>query len=313
MLRFHAAVCDRTSAVFLSRELLGQLKELESAGRENWEGGDDISLPIEELVPKGKSDKPFWAHGVDLVGYSLNSVRLSNIGFEDICPDRCTQIMRFRMNKHETDRLLTQCKETNIKLCGALSAAGLMAAVSSKHRDNDQPENYAVVTFVDCRKALDPVPSDLHLGYYHAAILNTHAIKKGDTLWDVAKRCHAAFTNSLNCDKHFKDMGVLNFLMRKAIENPNLMSSSSMRTSYIVVFEDPVIIDSCELHQDIGLEDYIGCASIHGIGPSIALSDTIRDGQLDCACLYPAPLHSRKQMQELIEEMKKILVEGVSS
>jgi hypothetical protein len=48
----------------------------------------------------------------------------------------------------------------------------------------------------------------------------------------------------------------------------------------------------------------------HGVGPSIAIFDTIRDGLLDCVCVYPAPLHSREQMQELVDTMKAVLVDG---
>lgn len=119
-----------------------------------------------------------------------------------------------------------------------------------------------------------------------------------------------SFANAKNSNKHFSDMSDLNFLMCKAIENPSLTPSSSLRTALISVFEDPVIDDSNELHQQLGLEDFVGCASVHGVGPSIAIFDTIRNGGLDCACVYPSPLHSREQMQELIDHMRRILVDG---
>lgn len=76
------------------------------------------------------------------------------------------------------------------------------------------------------------------------------------------------------------------------------------------MFEEPFMDDSNEMLQELGLEDYVGCSSVHGVGPSIAIFDTVRDGRLDCACVYPSPLHSREQMQELIDHMKKILVDG---
>ncbi|KAL6273407.1 hypothetical protein ACE6H2_024099 [Prunus campanulata] len=59
---------------------------------------------------------------------------------------------------------------------------------------------------------------------------------------------------------------------------------------------------------ELVLEEYMGCASVHGIGPSIAIFDTIRDGRLDCVCVYPAPLQLREQMQGLVDDMKTILV-----
>lgn len=150
-------------------------------------------------------------------------------------------------------------------------------------------------------------------GFYHSAILNTHDIKGGEKLWDLADRTYTAFSNAKKNNKHFSDMADLNFLMCRAIDNPGLTPSSSLRTSFISVFEDLVIDHSSEMHVELGLRDYIGCASVHGVGPSIALFDTVRDGELDCACVYPSPLHSREQMEELVANMKKILVDACSS
>nr|GMC82787.1 Zinc finger CCCH-type with G patch domain-containing protein [Ipomoea batatas]GMD52535.1 Zinc finger CCCH-type with G patch domain-containing protein [Ipomoea batatas] len=148
-------------------------------------------------------------------------------------------------------------------------------------------------------------------GFYHSAILNTHDIKGGEDIWELAKRTYTSFANAKNNNKHFSDMADMNFLMGKAIENPGLTPYSSMRTSFLSVFEDPIAItdQSAQLRHEVGVEDFIGCSSVHGIGPTIAIFDTIRDGELDCACVYPSPLHSRQQMQGLIDEMKRILVE----
>lgn len=154
--------------------------------------------------------------------------------------------------------------------------------------------------------------SKIGSGFYHSAILNTHDVNGEDKLWELATRSYTSFENAKKSNKHFTDMNDLNFLMCKAIENPSLTPASSLRTAFISVFEDPIIDESNKLHQAIGLEDYIGCSSVHGVGPSIAIFDTIRDGWLDCACVYPSPLHSREQLQQLIDDMKKILVEGGS-
>ena len=148
-------------------------------------------------------------------------------------------------------------------------------------------------------------------GFYHSAILNTHLIKGGKKLWELAQKTYMAFANSKNSNKHFSDMADLNFLMRKAIENPSLTASSSLRTSFMSVFEDPVIDQSNDMQHEVGLEAYMGCASVHGVDPSIAMFETVRDGKLDCVCVYPAPLHSREQMQELIDNMKAVLVNGI--
>ncbi|KAK2985984.1 hypothetical protein RJ640_026456 [Escallonia rubra] len=149
-------------------------------------------------------------------------------------------------------------------------------------------------------------------GFYHSAILNIHQVKGGDELWEVAKRSYMAFKNSKDNNKHFSDMADLNFLMCKAINNPGLTASSSLRASLLTVFEDPVIDNTNETQRNLGLDDYMGCASVHGVGPSIGIFDTIRDGELDCVCVYPSPLHSREQMLELVDAMKMVLVEGGS-
>lgn len=108
-------------------------------------------------------------------------------------------------------------------------------------------------------------------------------------------------------------MADLNFLMCKAIENPGLTPSSSLRTAILSVFEDTVVDNSGKKQKDVGVEDYMGCASIHGVGPSIAIFDTIRDGSLDCVCVYPSPLHSREQMQEVFGKVKDILIDAAKS
>lgn len=310
VLRIHTSVCDRAASLALLRKLLELMSE------KNGEGAElellkkmEVGLGIEEYIPAGKASKPFWARGIDMVGYGLNSFRFSNLKFMDSETTRGSQVVKLKLSKDDTDRILDGCKTRGIKLCGLLAAAGVIAAHSSKGLNENQWEKYAIVTLINCRSILDPVLSPDFPGFYHSAILNTHDVKGGDDLWELAKRTFTSFINAKNNNKHFSDMGDLNFLMCRAIDNPGLTPSSSLRTSLISVFEDPVIDTTSTVHQEIGLEDFIGCASAHGVGPSIAIFDTIRDGQLDCACVYPFPLHTREQMQELIGEMKRILVD----
>ncbi|XP_047150469.1 uncharacterized protein LOC124822504 [Vigna umbellata] len=307
-LRLHTSACDRAAAVALLMELLRLFSD---DGTGNI-GEEKVSSAIEDLIPEGKLHKPFWARGLDVLGYSLNAFRFSNLNFVDAASPRRSRIVRLQLNVEETKNLLAGCKSRGIKLCGALAAAGMMASWTSKGLPNYQREKYAVVTLVDCRSLLDPVLPSNHAGFYHSAILNTHDVAE-ETLWELAKRSYTSFVNAMNCNKHFSDMSDLNYLMCKAIENPGLTPSSSLRTALISVFEDPVFVDSGEMDGEIGLEDFVGCASAHGVGPSLALFDTIRNGKLDCACIYPWPLHSIEQIEGLVDHMKRILVEGCSS
>ncbi|KAL9256406.1 putative small nuclear ribonucleoprotein G [Drosera capensis] len=303
VLKVHTAVCDRTAAAGVLRELMGYMRGRDyGKGSLRIEGESEDNLGIEELVPRGKGNKPFWARGKDMIGYSLNSLRLSNLRFVDVEGTRRTEMVRLRFDREETARLVEACRSRDIKLCGAYSAAALIASRALKGIPEGEWEKYAVTTLVDCRTILEPALSSHHVGFYHSAILNTHDLNGGEDLWDLARRTYKLYQDSKNRNKHFTDMADLNFLMCKAIDNPGLTPSSSLRTSFISVFEDP-IIDDTEDHvfEELGVEDYVGCATVHGVGPSIAIFDTVRNGKLDCACVYPAPLHSREQMQELID------------
>ncbi|XP_034694539.1 uncharacterized protein LOC117920938 [Vitis riparia] len=309
-LRLHTAACDRTSAVALLRKLLA----LMGGGREKeLEKETELSLGIEDMIPSGKANKPFWARGVNMLGYSLNSFRLANLNFIDANSPRSSEVVRLHLPADHTALITAACESREIKLCGALAAAALIAAHASNHLPDGRWAKYGVVTLIDCRSILDPVlPSD-HIGFYHSAILNTHDVNGSETLWELARRTYGSYANDKNYNKHFSDMADLNFLMCRAIENPGLTPSGSLRTSLVSVFEDCVMDESNQLYQEMGVKDYVGCGSAHGVGPSIALFHTIRDGQLDCACVYPSPLHSREQMLELVDAMKRVLVDGCAT
>jgi hypothetical protein len=98
--------------------------------------------------------------------------------------------------------------------------------------------------------------------------------------------------------------------MCRAIENPQLTTASALRTALVSVFEEPVTYDLSDLQSKAGVDDYACIATVHGIGPSVGVFDSIGDGRLDCACMYPSPLHSRKQMQDLFDTVKRILQQG---
>ncbi|KAK8553970.1 hypothetical protein V6N13_072894 [Hibiscus sabdariffa] len=317
-LRLHAAVCDRTTAVSLLRELLTLMgdeeEEMEWAPQQGRKeimvNKGEVSGAMEDVMPKGKAKKTLWARGIDMLGYSINSFRLNNLKFKDAKSPRSTQVVRLLINPDDTRGILAGCKARGIKLCGALGAAGLIAAHNSKCYADHQKKKYGVITLTDCRSTLEPPLSNHNFGFYHSAVLNTHVIKGGEKLWELAKKMYTSFENYKNCNKHLSDMADLNFLMCRAMENPGLTPSSSLRTSLISVFEDTVIDESNDQQKLVGANDYMGCASGHGIAPSIAVFDTIRDGWLDCVCVYPWPLHSREQMQELVDAMKCILVDA---
>ncbi|CAK7341867.1 unnamed protein product [Dovyalis caffra] len=312
VLRLHASACDRTTAVSLLQELVVLVSEEVRGVRvvqKEIANKEELSLGIEDLIPRKKAKKGLWERGFDVLTYSVNSLSLTNLKFKDSRSPRSSQVVRMQMSQNDTEKIIAGCKSRGIKLCGALASAGLIAAHHSRSRV-DKQRKYAVLTLTDCRSILKPPLSNHHFGFYHSCILNTHVMKGGEKLWELAKNTYTAFAYYKNCNRHFSDMADLNFLMCKAIDNPSLTPSSSLRTALLSVFEESVIDDYAGLQKEVGVEDYMGCASAHGIGPSIAIFDTIRDGRLDCVFVYPSPLHSREQMQEFVDNMKNVLVEG---
>ncbi|XP_076881274.1 uncharacterized protein LOC143529341 [Bidens hawaiensis] len=306
VLRLHTAACDRAAATCLVRELVELIGSGGEIGSVKEEG---LGFAIEDCIPAGKAHKPFWARGADMIGYSVNAFRFSNLEFKEVGFPNSTQLVRLKIGLEDTNRILSVCKSKGVKLFGVLAAAGFIAARVSKNLPDEQWEKYSVATLIDCRSALDPVLNDHNIGFYHSAVLNSHDIKGGEDLWDLAQNIYTSFTTAKDKNKHFSDMADLNFLMCKAIENPGLTPSSTLRTSLISVFEEPMTENTNEFYKEAGLLDHVGCASVHGVSPSLAIFDSIRDGELDCACVYPSPTHSREQMQDFVGHMKKILVE----
>ncbi|XP_073137839.1 uncharacterized protein [Henckelia pumila] len=314
VMKLHAAVCDRTTGESFLRAVMEESREgargvlLLEKGIKNIEGEGDFG--IESLVPNGIGKKNIWARGKTMFGYSLNLFRLTNLVFVNSTKPRFSEVVRLQIGSGDTTRIIDGCRSRRIKLCAALAAAGLIAAHSTKLQcDRQLKKKYGVITLADCRSSLEPALSTHHFGLYQSAFLDVQTVKGDENLWDLAQRIYSNFADHKKCNKHLADLSDINYLMCKAMENPSLTTSSSLRTAFVSVCEDPVLDDSREWQREIGVEYYMGCSSVHGIGPSVAIFDTIRDGELDCACVYPSPLHSRAQMNELVDQMRRVLID----
>lgn len=330
VLRLHTAICDRASAATILTELVYVLSKLRSkSGADADKVKDELHalqeirgqheeevrnslVAIEDAIPKGQADKPFWAHGLDILGYSLGSRRHATLPFENVeQSERHSEIICKKLSTEVTQKLLKECKAQRTSRLGALTAAGLKATAILKELGT-RSEYHAVVTLLDCRHRLEPTMSKSTVGFYHSAVLNTHAVQgEGVQFWELARRCSEALENAVKRRKHFTDMGDVGLLMCQAIQMPQLTPWGSLRTSTLVVFEEAVEDDdaAAEASRNVGLLDYVGCSSVHGVGPSIAIFDTIRQGALHCTCVYPSPLHSRSQVNQLLDTMVSILVD----
>lgn len=77
------------------------------AGAAGYEAAEEkVNSPVEDLIPEGKINKPFWARGLDVLGYSLNAFRFSNLNFVNADSPRSSSIVRLQMNADETKNLL---------------------------------------------------------------------------------------------------------------------------------------------------------------------------------------------------------------
>lgn len=106
-LRLHVSVCDRTTAETLLRELMELVEETEGgrkmAGIKNDGEGN---MGIEGMVPRGMGKKTLWAHGKDMFGYSVNSLRLTNLKFKNTKCPRYSEVVRLQMNTQQTAGIL---------------------------------------------------------------------------------------------------------------------------------------------------------------------------------------------------------------
>lgn len=66
----------------------------------------EVNLGIEDLIPCGKGKKAMWVRGMDMLSYSVNSLRLTNLKFNDTKSTRVSQVVRLQMNEDDTQRVL---------------------------------------------------------------------------------------------------------------------------------------------------------------------------------------------------------------
>jgi hypothetical protein len=150
--------------------------------------------------------------------------------------------------------------------------------------------------------------------------MNTYYIQGEDMdFWELARTCSRTLEESIKNRKHFTDMGDVGLLMCQAIQRPHLTPFSSLRTSTLCVFDSEDYTRNAssdeeeqqlQLQKDfdeLGLISYMGCSSVHGVGSSLAIFDSLHRGALRLNCVFPSPLHSRDQMQELLSDIISFL------
>jgi len=115
--------------------------------------------------------------------------------------------------------------------------------------------------------------------------MNTYHLNETAKFWELARCCSDSLDNAIRNWEHFTDIGDLNYLMYQSMMHPNLTPSNSLRTSLLVVFRDTVLDNLTDLTDALGVDDCVGCSSIHGIGPSLALRFHLQWPASLCQCI----------------------------
>lgn len=103
VLRLHAAAADMASTATIVKHIVSSLRR--SEGRVPHDG--EAVLPsVEDAIPPGQANKPFWAHGVDVVGYGLVSRRHAYLPFDDTDGVRTSNLLRGSLTVNATTLLL---------------------------------------------------------------------------------------------------------------------------------------------------------------------------------------------------------------
>lgn len=301
VLRVHAAAADMASTSTLVKQIVSSLKEIRVSS--NGEGQEVLLPSIEDGIPPGQANKPFWAHGVDVLGYGLTSRRHAYLPFEDTESERTSKLIRAALTAEATSLLLKECENRGVSIHGVINAAALKAIAAYK-QVGARGEHYGTTVLVQCRSRLEPPLPESAIGFYHSALMRTIHTTEPEPFWELATRCSEDLNEAVKNRKHFTDMGDLNGLMVQAMRFPNLTPNCSLRTSVLSTMTDPVVEDlGDEDAAAVGVKDYLSCSSTHGVGPCLAIFPFLRRSSLQFSFVYPSPLFKDSLMRSLVDSI----------
>jgi len=325
ILKLHPAAADYVSAVGITSQLLKHLHNFVMA-EENGEDlqelidrrlsielekrlemHEEIPTSVEDAIPPGKARKPFWAHGLDVLGYGLSAFRHAILPLENVVDNRKSRILIADFGESATSKMLQMCESKSSDLNGLLIAASLRTVTKFKGVGS-RGEHYASVILLNCRSMLEPVIPDSTAGFYHSGILKTFHATETEPLWNLATRITRDVNEAVKNRKHFTDMGDLNMLMVQAMGHPALTPSASMRTALVTNVREPPSYDADkESISYLKLRDWVTCSSINGVGPCLALYPDFRYGFLRVSFVYCSPLFSAETMHKLVDDISSML------
>ncbi|KAJ7551000.1 hypothetical protein O6H91_07G129100 [Diphasiastrum complanatum] len=324
VIRVHAAGCDLASSSSISPHIIKFLLEFSDAEKHGQSLDDflrskntahvesvvKVNLPaMESCIPKKSSRKPFWAHGVDMIGYGLLATKHAYLPLENTDAPRRSRLVRSIFSRDSTRELIHGCSTNATNLFGALSAA-CMKAVAAFKKVGDKGEHYGSAVLLNCREMLDPAILPSSVGFYHSAMLRTLHVTESTPFWKLAKKCSDQVEEAIKNSKHFTDMWDLNTLMVQAMNFPNLTPSGSLRTTLLSLYYDPIQESFADAAaSSLNLKDCVTCSSIGGVGPCLAMFPFLRDGCLHISFIYCSPLFSQFHIQNIVDKIKDLLTQ----
>jgi hypothetical protein len=106
VLRVHAAAADMASTPTMVKQIVSSLYKPSAIDYRNVSGDEEVLPSVEDAVPPGQANKPFWAHGMDVVGYGLSSRRHAYLPFDDTGSSRTSKLIRAAFTPDATSLLL---------------------------------------------------------------------------------------------------------------------------------------------------------------------------------------------------------------
>eukprot|EP00850_Spirogloea_muscicola_P014244 SM000101S09242 [mRNA] locus=s101:17826:21013:- [translate_table: standard] len=258
---------------------------------------DDCAVPpsLEDLLPC-KLDKGFFQKGIDAQWqYEID-------GLTEEASTRSAAV---------TVALLSACEKEGTTVHGAECAALLKAVAAVKGIKENKMETYGMTSVFDVRKYLEPPLPSNSLGMFYSALPAAEKVGESTDIWDLARQISQTAAVAEAKGKHFTEMSVLNMLFSQALKHPALTPDHSLRTSLVAAFTNAPHQATWRKVDQICLNESLGpFASIHGVGPCIALGDTLQAGpDLHLGLVYAAPLYSRKQVKEVASLMRRQLMD----
>ncbi|XP_057827028.2 uncharacterized protein LOC131038564 [Cryptomeria japonica] len=307
VIRIHSGACDRTSCCVMVKHFLTALNAIVEGRKPEFPdspGKNELTSPMEDMIPKGKADKGFLTKGLDVLGYALDSKKYSllpfNPEFTKMPNNGCfmSDIVTYNLGREGTNALYSACKKENTTLTAALASAYLQTASNIKELKEKKLNQFCFTGVLDCRPYFEPPLAENALGNYSAGILQGAQVKNDISFWDLARLISSKTEKEVRKHKHFSELPVLAMLVRQVMKHPSLTPNSSKRSGlFTLFFGEPGKIEWKDM-DSLNVAGSLGpVASMHAVGPCFCACESMREGPDLCiSFIFATPVFTKDQM-----------------